>query len=51
MLTHFKKQKRYTYKKAALKIKDEAWKENFYKNNIVRSRLIEKLKKIEFTYT
>ena len=51
MLPHFKKQKGYTYKKAELKIKDEAWRENFYKNNIVRSRLIEKLKKIEFTYT
>ena len=50
-LPHFKKQKGYTYKKAELKIKDEAWRENFYKNNIVRSRLIEKLKKIEFTYT
>jgi len=51
MLPHFKKQKGYTYKNAEFKIKDEAWKENFYKNNIVRSRLIEKLKKIEFTYT
>ena len=51
MLPHFKKQKGYTYKKAELKIKDEAWRENFYKNNIVRSRLIEKLKKIKFTYT
>ena len=51
MLPHFKKQKGYTYNRSVLKIKDEDWIENFYKNNIVRSRLIEKLKKIEFTYT
>ncbi len=51
MLPHFEKQKGYTYKKAELKIKDPDWKKNFYKNNIVRSRLIKRLDDIEFTYT
>ena len=32
-------------------IKDPDWKKNFYKNNIVRSRLIKRLDDIEFTYT
>ena len=32
-------------------IKDPDWKKNFYKNNIVRSRLIKRLDEIEFTYT
>ena len=50
MLPHFKKQKGYTYKKAELKIKDEDWIRNFYKNNIVRPRLIKRLKQIDFTY-
>ena len=32
-------------------IKDPDWKKNFYKNNIVRSRLIKRLDDMEFTYT
>ena len=32
-------------------IKDPDWKKNFYKNNIVRSRLINRLDDMEFTYT
>ena len=32
-------------------IKDPDWKKNFYKNNIVRSRLIKTLDDMEFTYT
>ena len=32
-------------------IKDPDWKKNFYKNNIVRSRLIKRLDNMEFTYT
>ena len=32
-------------------IKDPDWKKNFYKNNIVRSRLIKILDDMEFTYT
>ena len=50
ILPHFKKQKGYTYKRAMEKINNPDWVKNFYKNNIVRSRLIKKLKEIKFTY-
>ena len=50
MLPHFKKQKGYTYNWAMLKMKEEDWIKNFYKNNIVRSQLIKRLKQIDFTY-
>ena len=50
MLPHFKKQKGYTYKKAVEKINNPDWVNIFYKNNLVRSRLIKRLKKINFVY-
>ena len=50
ILPHFKKQKGYTYKKAVDKINNPDWVLNFYKNNLVRSQLIKRLKKIDFTY-
>tara|TARA_R100001224_G_scaffold82624_1_gene52145 strand:- start:983 stop:1297 length:315 start_codon:yes stop_codon:yes gene_type:complete len=52
MKPHFQKFKKY---KGNTKwreiIKDPDWKKNFYKNNIVRSRLIKRLDDMEFTYT
>ena len=50
MLPHFKKQKGYKYKKFIMRIKDPDWIKNFYKNNLVRSQLIKRLKTIDFTY-
>ena len=52
MKPHFQKLKRYKGKTTwREKIKDPDWKKSFYKNNIVRSRLIKRLDDIEFTYT
>ena len=52
MKPHFQKFKKYKGSTAwREKIKDPDWKKNFYKNNIVRSRLIKRLDEIEFTYT
>ena len=52
MKPHFQRMKKYkgvnTWRE---KIKDPDWKKNFYKNNIVRSRLIKRLDDIEFIYT
>ena len=52
MKPHFQKFKKYKGSTAwREKIKDPDWKKNFYKNNIVRSRLIKRLDDMEFTYT
>ena len=52
MKPHFQKLKKYKGKTTwREKIKDPDWKKSFYKNNIVRSRLIKRLDDIEFTYT
>ena len=52
MKPHFHNLKKYKGSTAwREKIKDPDWKKNFYKNNIVRSRLIKRLDEIEFTYT
>ena len=52
MKPHFQRFKKYKGNtKWREKIKDPDWKKNFYKNNIVRSRLIKRLDDMEFTYT
>ena len=52
MKPHFHNLKKYKGSTAwREKIKDPDWKKNFYKNNIVRSRLIKRLDEIVFTYT
>jgi len=52
MKPHFQRMKKYkgvsTWRKL---ITDKDWKKTFYKNNIVRSRLIKRLDDIEFIYT
>jgi hypothetical protein len=56
---HFERQKKYKMKKTfkdevllwEQKIQDPDWIKNFYKNNIVRSRMIKRLDDIEFIYT
>tara|TARA_Y100000310_G_C20485380_1_gene716627 strand:- start:347 stop:661 length:315 start_codon:yes stop_codon:yes gene_type:complete len=52
MKPHFQRFKKYKGNtKWREVIKDPDWKKNFYKNNIVRSRLIKRLDDMEFTYT
>ena len=52
MKPHFQRLKKYKGKTTWRElIKDPDWKKNFYKNNIVRSRLIKRLDDMEFTYT
>ena len=52
MKPHFQRFKKYKGKTTWRElIKDPDWKKNFYKNNIVRSRLIKRLDDMEFTYT
>ena len=52
MKPHFQRFKKYKGNtKQREIIKDPDWKKNFYKNNIVRSRLIKRLDDMEFTYT
>ena len=52
MKPHFQRFKKYKGNtKWRELIKDPDWKKNFYKNNIVRSRLIKRLDDMEFTYT
>ena len=52
MKPHFQRMKKYkgvsTWRKL---ITDKDWKKTFYKNNIVRCRLIKRLDDIEFIYT
>jgi hypothetical protein len=51
MKSHFQKMQKFKNNtKWRYLIKDPQWKKNFYKNNIVRSQLIKRLKEIEFTY-
>ena len=50
MLPHFKKQKGYTKERFKNKTRDAHWILNFYKNNIVRSKIIKKLNQIDFQY-
>ena len=50
MLPHFKKQKGYTKEIFKNKTRDAHWILNFYKNNIVRSKIIKKLNQIDFQY-
>ena len=51
MKPHFQKMKKYKGRSSWRDlIIDEDWKKNFYKNNIVRSRLIKRLSEIKFTY-
>jgi hypothetical protein len=47
---HFKKSKNFKYKEFLEKIKDPDWQHDWYKNNVVKARLIEKLNEIDFTY-
>ena len=52
MKPHFQRFKKYKGNtKWREVIKDPDWKKNFYKNNIVRSRLIKRLDDMEFIYT
>ena len=50
MLPHFKKQKGYTKERFKNKTRDAHWILNFYKNNIVRSKIVERLNQIDFQY-
>ena len=51
MKPHFQKMEKYKGKSSWRDlIYDDNWKLNFYKNNIVRSRLIKRLSAIKFTY-
>ena len=50
MLPHFKKSKGFKYNKFMEKIVDPDWQHDWYKNNVVKARLIEKLNEIDFTY-
>jgi len=50
MLPHFEKKKNYNYNNFMEKIKDPDWQNDYYKNNVVKSQLINRLKKIKFTY-
>ena len=54
MKPHFQKMKKYKFgpDRSAWreKIKDPDWQNDYYKNNVVKSQLIKRLKKIKFTY-
>ncbi len=50
LLPHFKKSKGFKYNKFMEKIVDPDWQHDWYKNNVVKARLIEKLNEIDFTY-
>ena len=51
MKKHFQNKSKFKNKSAWRDlIKDPDWKKNFYKNNIVRSRLTKRLKEIDFTF-
>jgi hypothetical protein len=52
MKPHFQKQKKYKGNtKWREVIADPDWQHKFYTNNISRTQLIKRLKKVKFTYT
>ena len=50
MFPHFKKKKNYSYKNFMEKIKDPDWQNDYYKNNVIKYKIIKRLEEIEFTY-
>jgi hypothetical protein len=51
MKPHFQKMKRYKGNKLwREKIEDPDWQNDYYKNNVIKSQLIKRLKKIKFIY-
>ena len=51
MRPHFQRMKKYKGRSAwRVLIKSQDWSKTFYKNNLVRSRLKERLSEIKFTY-